>query len=114
VLVNDFGSGWGNESKQSAANRHISPNVVKRKLHGALVWKNHEQTPDIELGTYHHEHLVIIPFVSLLGIGAQDAVSGLVLEGIRRKLNPRKDVAQVEPGKQEAKRNTNIVARFEG
>jgi hypothetical protein len=62
-----------------------------------LVGKDYEQALDIKLRTHHHEHLVIIPFVSLLGIGAQDAVSGLVFEGVRRKLNPRKDAAQVEP-----------------
>ena len=80
MLVNDFGSGWGNESEQRAANRHIPPNVVKGKLHGALVGKDHQQTADIKLGIYHHEHLVIIPFVSLLGICAQNTISGIVLE----------------------------------
>jgi hypothetical protein len=97
MLVNDFGSGRGSESKQRGADRNIPPNVVKRKLHGALVGKHHEQTPDIKLGAYHHEHLLIIALVPLLRVRAQDAVSGLVLEGVRRKLNPRKDAAQFEP-----------------
>ena len=97
MLIDDFGSGRGSEPKQRAAKRHISPHVVKGELHGALVGKDHDQAADIKLGTYHHEHLVIIPFVSLLGIGAQDAVSGIVLEGVWCKLNPRKNAAQVEP-----------------
>ena len=97
MLVDDFGSGRGCEPKQRAAKRHIPSNVVERKVHGALVGKDHEQAPDIKLGTYHHEHLLIIPFVFLLGTCAQDVVRRIVLRGFRRKLNPRKDAVQVEP-----------------
>jgi len=97
MLVDHFGSGRGREAKQRGAKRHIPLNVVKVKLHCALVGKDHKQTPDIELGAYYHEHLLIIFLQRLLGVCAQDAVSGLVLEGVGCKLDPRKDPTQLEP-----------------
>ncbi len=85
-MVDQFGSGRGDEPEKRFNQRDIAGDVVKTKFHGAPVRVEDAQPADIKLGSQFQQHFTVVVFELVLWIGPQDAVGRVMRERLISEL----------------------------